>query len=167
MKKDIPKKFLKEYEERRNEFQDTLEQITSLLRLRLGQLAARIGVRGRITESRVKRPAKVWENATRTGLTDVEAFTRVEDLIGIRIVCNNLSDIPLLVEMIRTDCSILNVIDVKDMVSSSSNVGYRATHVERNFADIFSRDKTNPLRDSNKNPRSRHLGTTVTSRPVR
>lgn len=31
MKKDIPKKFLDEYEARRNEFQDTLKQITALL----------------------------------------------------------------------------------------------------------------------------------------
>ena len=64
MKKDIPKEFLDDFETRRNEFQDTLEQITSLLRLRLGQLAARTGLRGRINESRVKRPAKLWENVT-------------------------------------------------------------------------------------------------------
>jgi len=141
MKKDVPKKFLDEYEARQNEFQDTLKQITSLLKLRLGQLAARTGVRGRITESRVKRPAKVWENATKAGLKAVEAFTRVEDLIGIRIICNNLSDIPPIVEMIRTDCSILNVIDVKDMVSSPLNIGYRASHVIAEFSDIFDLDK--------------------------
>jgi len=141
MKKDVPKKFLDEYEARRNEFKDTLKQITSLLRLRLGQLAARTDVRGRISESRVKRPAKVWENATKAGLTAVEAFTRVEDLIGIRIVCNNLSDIPPIVEMIRTGCSILNVIHVKNMVSSPSNIGYSASHVRAEFSDISDRDK--------------------------
>lgn len=141
MKKDVPKKFLDEYEARLNEFQDTLKQITSLLKLRLGQLAARTGVRGRITEPRIKRPAKVWENATKARLTAVEAFTRVKDIIGIRIVCNNLSDIPPIVEMIRTDCSILNVIDVKDMVSSPLNIGYRASHVRAEFSDICDRDK--------------------------
>jgi len=141
MKKDVPKEFLDDYEARRNEFQDTLEQITSLLRLRLGQLAARTGVRSRITESRVKRPAKIWGNATRAGLTAVEALTRVEDLLGIRIVCNNISDITPIVEMIRTDCSILNVLDIKDMISSPSNIGYRATHVRAEFANIFNRDK--------------------------
>jgi len=141
MKKDIPKEFLDDFETRRNEFQDTLEQITSLLRLRLGQLAARTGLRGRINESRVKRPAKIWENVTKAGLSAAEAFTRVEDLLGVRIVCNNLSDIAPIVQMIRTECSILNVVDVKDMVSSPSNFGYRATHVRAEFADIFSRHK--------------------------
>ena len=51
MKKDAPKEFLDEYEARHDELQNTLEQITSLLKLRFGQLAARTGVRGRITES--------------------------------------------------------------------------------------------------------------------
>lgn len=142
MKKDVPKEFLDEYEARRNEFQDALEQITSLLRLRLGQLAARTGIRGSITESRIKRPAKVWENATKAGLTGVEVFTHVEDLIGIRIVCNNLSDIPPIVEMIRADCSILKVIDVKDMVSSPLNIGYRASHVRTIFSDIYDPHKS-------------------------
>jgi len=141
MKKDIPIKFLDNFESRRKEFQERLEQITSLLKLRLGQLAARTGVRGRITDSRVKRPAKIWENATKAGLTDVEALTRVEDLLGIRIVCNNLSDISPIVEMIKADCSILNVFEIKDMVSSPPTVGYRATHVRAEFADIFTRDE--------------------------
>lgn len=141
MKKDIPKSFLGDYEARRDEFQDTLEQITSLLRLRLGQLAARTGIRGRITDSRLKRPAKVWENATRAGITAVEAFTQVEDLIGIRVVCNNLSDIDPIVEMIQTDCSILKVIEIKDMVVFPVNNGYRATHVRTKFADFLVPDE--------------------------
>jgi len=93
MKKDIPIKFLDNFESRRKEFQERLEQITSLLKLRLGQLAARTGVRGRITDSRVKRPAKIWENATKAGLTDVEALTRVEDLLSV-IICQ--TSLPLL-----------------------------------------------------------------------
>lgn len=142
MKKDVPKEFLNEYEARLNEYKDTLNQIISLLKLRLGQLAARTGIRGRITESRIKRPAKVWKNATKKGLTISESFTQVEDLIGIRIVCNNLSDISPIVEMIQTNISILNVVDVKDMVSSPLNNVYRATHLRTEFVHIF---------DSNKN----------------
>jgi hypothetical protein len=60
MKKYIPKEFLEEFDDKRDALQKSLEQITSLLQLRLGQLAARTGVRGRITDSRVKRPAKLW-----------------------------------------------------------------------------------------------------------
>lgn len=139
MKKDIPKEFLDGFEARRKEFQSAIEQITSLLQLRLGQLAARTGVRGRITEARVKRPAKIWQKATKAGLTVAEAFTRVEDLLGIRIVCNNLSDIGPIVEMIETEYSLLNVLDTKDMISFPSDVGYRATHLGTEYPGIFSR----------------------------
>lgn len=141
MKKNIPKKLLEEYEVRRNEFKNSLDRIVSLLKLRLGQLASHTGTRGRITDARVKRPAKVWENASKSGLTVDEAFTGVEDLLGIRIVCNNLSDISPIIEMIRRDCSILSVIEVKDLITSPSNKGYKATHVRTKFIDIFGQDK--------------------------
>jgi len=133
MRKDIPQDFLVEYEAKRDGLQGALDHIIALLKLRLGQLAARTGVRGRITDERVKRPAKLWKNAMNAGLSAPEIFTRVEDLLGIRIVCNNLSDIAPLVKMIRTDCSILSVLDVKDMVLSPSQSGYRATHVKTEF----------------------------------
>lgn len=141
MKKDIPNEFLEKYEAKRDRLQEALDQITSLVKLRLGQLAARTGVRCRITDARVKRPAKLWKIAKKAGLSVSRAFTQVEDLLGIRIVCNNLSDINPLVEMIRTDCSILNVLKTKDMVSSPSQGGYRATHVITELCNPSAHDK--------------------------
>ena len=134
MKTDIPKEFSDQFEDRRQQLQETLDQVTALLKLRLGQLAAKTGIRGRITDARVKRPAKLWRNAQKAGLSLADAFTRVEDLLGVRIVCNNLSDITPIVDMIRKDCSILKVLHVKDMTSSPTKVGYRATHVRTTFA---------------------------------
>ena len=142
MRRDVPGEFLKEYETKRAHLQEALSQITSLLTLRLGQLAARTGVRGRIADARVKRPVKLWRNAAKIGLSVSEVFTRTEDLIGIRMVCNNLSDIEPLVEMIRTDCSILAVLETKDMVSVPSHVGYRATHVRAKLWDLYAPGRT-------------------------
>ena len=133
MKTDIPKNFLDQYQDKRQHLQDTLDQVTALLRLRLSQLAARSGSRGGITEARVKRPAKLWKNAQKASLKLEDVFTRVEDLLGVRIVCNNLSDVAPMVEMIRKDCSILKVLKVKDMISSPTKIGYRATHVRTAF----------------------------------
>ncbi|MCI0527771.1 MAG: hypothetical protein L0Y56_10060 [Nitrospira sp.] len=140
MMRSIPKEFLEEYEAKRDHLQKALEEITSLVKLRLGQLATRTGVRGRITEARVKRPAKLWKNARKAGLSVSEVFTRIEDLVGIRIVCNNLSDIALIVGMIRTDCSILSILETKDMVSLPSQAGYRATHVRAELRDLYTHD---------------------------
>ena len=142
MRKDIPKEFLKEYKARHDYLEKALNKIISLLELRLGQLAARTGVRGRITDKRVKRPAKLWKNARNAGLSVEETFTRVEDILGIRIVCNNLSDIVPLVEMIRTDCGPnLTILDIKDKVSSPSIVGYRATHIRTELRDLYANYK--------------------------
>jgi len=129
VKKHVPKEFLKEYDARRKDLQYSLEQIVSLLRVRLSQLAARKGVRARITDSRVKRPAKLWRRAQEAGLGVEEAFTKVKDILGIRIVCNNLSDVQALIEMIHTEGGYLSIKEVKDMVADPSPSGYRATHV--------------------------------------
>ena len=68
IKRDIPNKFLQEYASKRKYLDNALEQITEFLNLRLGQCAAKYGVRGRITDKRVKRPTKLWKNAKKTGL---------------------------------------------------------------------------------------------------
>lgn len=133
MRKDIPKDFLEQYRARSNEFEDALKGIIALLKLRLGQLASRTGIRGTLVESRIKRPSKIWENLTEAGFAVTEAFTRTEDLLGVRIVCNNLSDITPIVQMIRTCSSVLNALEIKDMVSSPSTTGYRAIHVRAEY----------------------------------
>jgi hypothetical protein len=129
MQKGVPKEFLKEYETRQHDLEASLNQVASLITLRLSQLAAKTGIRSRIIDSRVKRPAKLWQNASKTGLSILEAFSKIDDILGIRIVCNNISDVQAVIQMIRTGCSIPNVIDIKDMVSSPTSAGYRAIHV--------------------------------------
>ncbi len=141
MKKSIPKEFSAEYDVKRSRFEDALTEIKSLLELRLGQLAARRGIRGQISSARVKRPGKLWKNACEAGLSASEVFGKVEDLLGIRIVCHNLSDIDPLVEMIRTDCSPLTVIETKDMISSPSQTGYRAMHIRTKYTCIYGPDE--------------------------
>jgi len=129
MKKNAPPEFLNEYYARRRYLDQVLQELTRLLTQRLAQLSARTGTRARLVDYRVKRPGKVWKNGLRAGLSVAEMFVKVEDLIGLRFVCNNLSDIDSLVEMIDKDCALLNVVDVKNMVSAPSRGGYRAVHV--------------------------------------
>ena len=141
MKKEIPKEFLREYESKRNYFAEVLDCVSSLLTRRLGQMAARTGVRGRVADKRVKRPRKLWKKAHRAKLAPAEAFTRVEDVLGIRIVCNNLSDIEPIVEMIRKEGSSLIIKKIKDMVSNSLPSGYRATHVLTEYSTLLDEGK--------------------------
>ncbi|MCW3135179.1 MAG: hypothetical protein N2V78_12740 [Methanophagales archaeon] len=137
MKKEVPQEFLNLYKTKYSYLQETLKKIKSELQLRLSQLGARKGIRARITDARVKRPYKIWKNAQKAGIPVSEVFMRTEDLLGVRIVCNNLSDIDPLIKMIQQDVSTLDVLEVKDLISSPSPTGYRAKHVRTLFRDIF------------------------------
>ena len=137
MKKEVPQEFLNLYKTKYSYLQETLKEIKSELQLRLSQLGARKGIRARITDARVKRPYKIWKNAQKAGIPVSEVFMRTEDLLGVRIVCNNLSDIDPLIKMIQQDVSTLDVLEVKDLISSPSPTGYRAKHVRTLFRDIF------------------------------
>ena len=135
MKKDVPPEFLKEYEVRRKNLESALKDATSLLTLRLSQLNARTGARATITESRVKRPARIWAKASkalRREVGTVEVFAKVEDILGIRIVCNNLSDIRVVIDMIRYESS-FTIANSKDMIATPTSDGYRAVHVLTTF----------------------------------
>ncbi len=131
MKKDVPRAFLKEYEARRKHLESVLSEATALLTLGLGQLKAYTGARAAITEMRVKRSGRIWAKAARAireGASIGDAFAIVEDTLGIRIVCNNLSDIPLVVDMIRAE-STFTTSRIKDSITSPTSDGYRALHV--------------------------------------
>lgn len=132
-KTDNREGFLKEYKSRLKGLEESLEYISSIIQLRLSQLAAKTGSRAWIPDSRIKKPRKLWTNARKLKLSINDTFTKVEDVLGVRIVCNNLSDIKLVVNMLQSDCSFLEIVEVKDMTSSPTQSGYRATHVRTVF----------------------------------
>ena len=136
-KKDIQKKFLEKYECNKDHYQSALEELKERLKLRLSQLASQKGTRAKVTDARVKRPAKIWKKATKAGLSLDEAFTKIEDILGIRIVCNNLSDVDEIIEMIRIEGGLLKITEIKDMISEPTQAGYRATHVCTKTWDLF------------------------------
>jgi GTP pyrophosphokinase len=143
MKRDVPKPILAQYEANKENFRSVLKDITERIKLGLGQLAAQKGTRAKVLDARVKRPGKIWKNASKAGIPKEEVFTKIEDILGIRIVCNNLSDIDEIIKMIRNRLGLLEIVDIKDMVSEPTVAGYRATHI---------RTKINPLSTPGENP---------------
>ncbi len=141
IRKRLPKDFIKEYTRRKDIFDSAIKDIKSTLSLRIGQLNGRKGTRCQLADSRVKQPAKLWRNAQAKGYSIEDAFKRVEDLLDVRIVCNNLSDMNLIIEMIKNDCQNLTVLEVKNMVVSPADSGYRAIHVRAMYGDILTTDE--------------------------
>ncbi|NLD37695.1 MAG: hypothetical protein GX654_12585 [Desulfatiglans sp.] len=129
MKKDVPQEFLDEYYQRKEDLKSELESLKEILLLRLKQRNRMEGTRARITDSRIKRPAKIWKTAVKRGYSPSKAFKKIIDIIGLRIVCNNLSDAQSVVEMLKHETGLFDNIKVYDMVSNPREDGYRAIHV--------------------------------------
>lgn len=129
----LPKEFAGEYMRRQANLETAIEDIKSTLSRHISQLNAQKGTRCRLVEARVKRPAKLWKKAQAHGFTIEDSFTNIVDLLGIRIVCNNLQDIQLLVEMINTGFHRLTEIDIRNMINAPTESGYRAVHVRAKY----------------------------------
>jgi ppGpp synthetase/RelA/SpoT-type nucleotidyltranferase len=125
MKKDVPREFLKEYEQRREGLDSQLEYLKDIMVLRLGQLNSMKGTRARLTDARVKRPAKIWKKAEFKGYAPAGAFDKIVDILGFRVVCNNLSDSDAVIEMLRQEGGVFEIKEIKDMVSKPADGFFR------------------------------------------
>jgi putative GTP pyrophosphokinase len=128
MKRIIPKELLKEYEARQKDFRRALESLVSTLKLRLSQLASKQDTRAVISEWRIKRPGSIWRKARRDGINERDAIARTEDVLGLRITCNNLSDVESTVKMLVEEFPNPKP-RVKDMIGEPTKAGYRSVHV--------------------------------------
>jgi putative GTP pyrophosphokinase len=140
MKKQIPKEFLDSYNNRVGAFRSELRQLKDLLRLRLQQLKRTEGTRARVVDARVKKPAKIWKKAVKYSYSASKAFNKIVDVLGIRIVCNNLSDTESVINMLKQESSYIHIKKIVDMVENPREDGYRAIHLHTTINPFFSSD---------------------------
>jgi putative GTP pyrophosphokinase len=137
MKKDIPKEFLKQYEDIKDDLEKSLNQIQDTLQLRLSQLKAKNGARARMVEARLKKIGKIWKNAKKRKIPESEILSRTEDLLGVRIVCNNLTDAESVIDMIRHESWLIKINEIKRMTDKPTAAGYRAIHVRAETREMY------------------------------
>ena len=77
---------------------------------------------------RVKSVSSILEKMQRKGIVPEEMEEQVEDIAGIRIICQFVEDIYKVVEIIehRTD---MEIIQYKDYIHNEKSSGYRSYHV--------------------------------------
>ena len=129
MKKEISKEFLDFYNNRVETLRSELKQLKDRLSLRLQQLKRIEGTRGRVVDARVKKPAKIWKKAVKYNYSASKALNKIVDILGIRIVCNNLSDIESVLKMIKKESGYIHIKKIVDMVRNPREDGYRAVHL--------------------------------------
>lgn len=81
-----------------------------------------------MVDGRVKKISSILEKCQRKDIVLDEVLDKVEDIAGIRIICQFVEDIYKVVEILekRTD---LEIIQYKDYISNQKSSGYRSYHV--------------------------------------
>lgn len=75
---------------------------------------------------RVKEISSIIEKSRKKSL-DIE---KIEDIAGIRIICQLVDDIPLVVELIRNrNGKDLKIVEERDYVTNQKDSGYRSYHI--------------------------------------
>lgn len=112
----------------------------------LTTLVAQVGqfhlARGRLTESRVKALHSVADKTRANEWEPSEALERMTDLVGFRIVCNNIEDAYRIKDAVLGSTRFLcTESDVHDYIASPQPSGYRAIHINAKY-EVMGLDKT-------------------------
>lgn len=79
---------------------------------------------------RVKTVSSILEKAKKYNLTEEQIEEKIEDIAGIRIMCQFTDDIYKVVELIQQrDGKDLEIIDIKDYVKNRKESGYSSYHI--------------------------------------
>ncbi|NLK21596.1 MAG: GTP pyrophosphokinase family protein [Epulopiscium sp.] len=79
---------------------------------------------------RVKKISSILEKAKKKDISINEIEERIEDIAGIRIMCQFVKDIDKVVELIRNrDGKDLKIIEERDYVKNIKDSGYRSYHI--------------------------------------
>jgi ppGpp synthetase/RelA/SpoT-type nucleotidyltranferase len=97
----------------------------------LQELADPYLVRARVEDPRIKSLASLKRKARSRKWTLADAIERATDLVGHRVVCNNLQDVRRIADLLQQGLA-ASGIDVtrKDFVSKPTRQGYRGIHLE-------------------------------------
>lgn len=127
-KEEIEKSF---YKESRVFLEDAIIVLSS----RLEMMRSYWGVSGRrdpisYVTSRVKSEKSMIEKLKRKGLpiTPEAALTKINDAVGIRVVCSYINDVYMIADVIRQQADI-EIVNEKDYIKNPKPNGYRSYHI--------------------------------------
>jgi putative GTP pyrophosphokinase len=138
--------FEKEYQERKCSYDRLCEDLKTKLDRLLKDLGKDLHFRAEVVGARVKEARRIKENAERDGIALETALDTMEDIVGARIVCNNLEDIEKVIQAVskHPEIRILRV-DPPEKASQGTDRGYRGRHIVAMMRSYRGYDETNQL----------------------
>lgn len=116
------------YKERYPDLERAMEKLRSILREIETTIEDKTLVRAQISGFRIKEFPSLERKARKNEWKDNEALTHCPDLIGGRVVCNNVEDVYRFVELLKERLPAESV-EVQDYIKEPNQRGYRALHV--------------------------------------
>src|SRR5262245_18913478 len=119
------------YDERISIYRRGNETLIHLIENFLDDLASQHGVRpGFLVSGKPKTFESLYGKALRDGYDTVEAaFDGIRDIARARVVCQTLTDVERLVELLVAPQDAVYVEEIDDNTETPSGTGYRAVHL--------------------------------------
>lgn len=77
---------------------------------------------------RLKRPSSILEKAGRKKISATKIADEIEDIAGIRILCQFVEDIPKVIDMVRQRKD-MTIVEERDYINNTKPSGYRSYHI--------------------------------------
>ena len=91
---------------------------------------------------RLKTPASILDKAGRKHIAPEHIEEEIEDIAGIRILCQFVEDIQKVVDMVRSRTD-MTIVQEKDYITNTKASGYRSYHMIVEVPVFFSSSKKN------------------------
>lgn len=134
--------FGERYLEARPRLETIKEQAVAALQLILSEGKHGAEFRPRLSEARVKEWPSLRAKAAKQGWSIDEAFANASDLIGLRVVCFNLEDMPPLLDRISSSGRFRLRESPANYVENPKPSGYRAVHMDCDFLHGRAREES-------------------------
>lgn len=118
------------YERKRPVLRRAEGRLRSILKEVVATIEDKTLVRAEVLSVRVKELSSFERKAEENGWNISEALTRCDDLVGGRVVCNNIEDIYRFAELLKERLpSLWGEFEIQDHIKEPIEGGYRALHV--------------------------------------
>lgn len=107
------------------------ERAKNVIILELDSFSKEVGVsecRVIDIDGRIKSVDSIEEKVYRKGILSSQIFERFDDIAGVRVVCEYISDVYYLLEYIKEN-PLIRVIEIDDKIEKPTLEGYRGIHV--------------------------------------